>query len=348
MNEKGHAQRGCAMLSQRRHAGWIRLAPGLRTEAKALRHRAMFLVLSRKPVLLLSLTALAALALWHGAPSTAVPDAGGAAAAPRPVVPAPVAPGAALLVSAAPRAVLRSRVDFEQVDDLYRYAHDLAAADRDGDADAGWMLSRVRDYCAGFALDPAGYAGDTRAIGEMHLAVSPALVAARERIGRRCAGFAPVDALAREAVLAHRRATAQAGSLAAEASLLALGQPLAQDAAYRRGLVERVRASRDPEAFVALAPAMGIAASGEDTYEGMVAGTRYTELAWQMAACRLGLDCSASGALMTSYCANAGICSRDGRQDFVSFVLDAAVPRQGEEVVRGMVETLLNGTGTSK
>ncbi|HBK47467.1 MAG TPA: hypothetical protein DDZ67_13750, partial [Xanthomonadaceae bacterium] len=68
-------------------------------------------------------------------------------------------------------------------------------------------------------------------------------------------------------------------------------------------------------------------------------------LAWQLAACRLGLECGAQSALMTSYCATAGICSQDGSQDFASFVFDAAVPRQGAQRVDEMVNMLVNGSG---
>ena len=127
-----------------------------------------------------------------------------------------------------------------------------------------------------------------------------------------------------------------------------MGAPLQDDMDYRRGLVERVQASRDPDAFVALSPAMGVAASGDVALVDTVAGTQASELAWQLAACDLGLDCSANGALMTEYCANGGICARDARQDFSSFVRDAAVPRQGAEEIDRMKKTLVEGTPASR
>ncbi|MEE7567266.1 hypothetical protein HH297_13110, partial [Xanthomonas sp. Kuri4-3] len=86
-------------------------------------------------------------------------------------------------------------------------------------------------------------------------------------------------------------------------------------------------------------------ASGDDALQGYVAGDQFAELAWQLAACRLGLACGAQSALMTSYCANGGICSQDDSQDFVSFVFDAAVPRQGAGKMDEMVKTLVNGSG---
>ncbi|HBK47466.1 MAG TPA: hypothetical protein DDZ67_13745, partial [Xanthomonadaceae bacterium] len=72
--------------------------------------------------------------------------------------------------------------------------------------------------------------------------------------------------------------------MAAEAALLTLGQPLDNSTAYKRNLVERVLASRDPEAYLAISPAMGASASGEDAFRGYVAGDQFAELAWQLAA----------------------------------------------------------------
>jgi hypothetical protein len=49
--------------------------------------------------------------------------------------------------------------------------------------------------------------------------------------------------------------------------------------------------------------------------------------------------------LMTSYCANGGICSKDPGQDFESFVYDAAVPRQSEGRMNQLVDSLRGARG---
>ena len=233
------------------------------------------------------------------------------------------------------------RAGFERARDLYAYASTLAPAVRAGEPEAIWMLSRVYDYCSAYAMAPADYARDTQAIRDMGLKTSGAMVAARTRTSARCARFVPGDDLSYTMILGMTREAAEAGSLAAEAALLALGEPVDTSDAYKHGLVERVRQSREPESFAALAPAMGIQASGDRAFEGQVAGTRLAELAWQVAACELGMDCSADSAVMVSQCANGGICSRDPGQDFSSFVFDAAVPRQGADVVNGMADSLM-------
>src|SRR5690606_19465202 len=53
---------------------------------------------------------------------------------------------------------------FEQADDLHAYLRRLLPAAQAGDAEAAWFVSRVYDYCAAHAADPAGYARDTDAL----------------------------------------------------------------------------------------------------------------------------------------------------------------------------------------
>lgn len=232
------------------------------------------------------------------------------------------------------------RAAFENGSDLFVYARQLQAAADAGNAEAGWMASRIYDYCGVFAMDPAGYALDSAALQRMDLDAISAMLAARGKVRQGCAGFTAADGLGRARLLQQRLASAKGGNLAAEAALLSMGQPLNESPKYRRELVERVQSSQDPEAFLAISGAMGTAAAGDDAYKGMVAGSQFSQLAWQVAACQLGLPCGPSSALMVAYCANGGICSRDPQQDFQSFVYDAAVPRQGVEKMNEMVSSL--------
>lgn len=244
--------------------------------------------------------------------------------------------------SAAAQSSLRRR--FETSDDLYAFARDLAPALRRGDPEALWLMSKVADYCAGYSADPAGYASDTRLFADMDLDNAKALTAARERVGRRCGRFTASDGLSRSMVLQLRQQAAGAGSLAAEAALMSMGHPLQEEEGYARDLVARVRDSLDPDAYNALSPA---SAGGGSLFalSDAPAPPQFNQLAWQIAACQLGLDCGPDGALMTNYCVNGGICSEDPAQGFEVFVFDAAVPRQSEDVLRGMVQTLIGRDG---
>lgn len=235
------------------------------------------------------------------------------------------------------------RTEFEASGDLFAYVQSLEPQLRESNPDAIWMVSRVYDYCSGFAMAPAAYDRDTRVIQDMAMRGSAAMVAARERVARRCSRFVPQDELTPRMIVLKRVEAAQAGSLAAEAALMGSGQPLRTTPEYKRDLVERVQRSADPDAYSALSPGMGIAASGDAALNDRVAGTQMSELAWQLAACRLGQDCGPDSALMTSYCANGGICSRDPAQDFERFVFDAAVPRQSADVLNEMIDSLIGG-----
>lgn len=237
------------------------------------------------------------------------------------------------------------RIDFEGAGDLYAYLQSLRAREATGDPQALWNTSRVLDYCAAYASNPAGYARDSRAIQELKGAATAAMAAARDRVSQRCRRFVPDDDFSTSALRDKRIEAARAGSLSAEAALLTMGEPLSASDEYAQDLVQRVLRSADPDAYLAISSAMGIAASGRSDTFGRISGSQYSELAWQLAACRLGADCSAGGVLMTSYCANGGICSRDASQDFYTFVLDAAVPRQGADTLNEMVNSLLSESG---
>ena len=60
-----------------------------------------------------------------------------------------------------------------------------------------WMLSRVYDYCAQYAIDPGGYRLDNNVLAGLGLTAAPAMVQARERVAQRCGGFVPGDKLPR-------------------------------------------------------------------------------------------------------------------------------------------------------
>lgn len=233
------------------------------------------------------------------------------------------------------------RADIEGDTDLFVYAQRLRRQADEGNTEARWMLSRVYDYCSPYASDPGGYELDSSVLAGMGQGPSSAMAGARRRVAARCGGFVPSDGLGYQKVFQQRRQAALAGHLAAEAALLADGQPLRRDEAYRRGLVERVRDSHDPEAYMALAPAMGMRASGDRAMTGMVAGEALSELAWRVAACELGMPCGADSVLVNSFCANGGICNDNAGQDFTDFVYDAAVSRQGAEKMTEWVERLI-------
>ena len=241
-----------------------------------------------------------------------------------------------------------ARNDFEGAGDLYAYVQGLRAREAAGDPDALWMVSRVLDYCAAYAANPAAYAADTRAISKLKGSATAAMAAARDRVGQRCARFAPIDdfSLVRAA-----RQTARSGSCrqsGRRGGAAGDGRTPVRRQRIQTGPGRARTAIRKPRCLRGDFAAMGIAGSGQEAYLGSVSGTQLSELAWLLAACRLGNDCSPGSVLMTSYCANGGICSRDSSQDFYTFVFDAGVPRQGADNLNGMVDGLMSDIGVAK
>lgn len=255
-------------------------------------------------------------------------------AAPRP--PQPVA-----TVALPRRAGLRDA--FETADDLFAYSQRLLPAVQAGDAEATWLLARVVDYCASAATDPAGFARDSALLAGMRLPAARTIAGVRARVGARCARFDASDGLSPLRVRHLRLQAARAGSLAAEAELLAAGEPLSAAPGYANGLLERIGRAGDAEAFGALSGAADVA-GWFTMMDGQVA-PQYQTLVWQLAACRMGMDCGPQSTLMTAYCVNGGICSRLPEQGFEDFVYDAAVPRQGADLVEVAVQGLVERFG---
>ncbi|TYT27530.1 hypothetical protein FZO89_07240 [Luteimonas viscosa] len=228
-------------------------------------------------------------------------------------------------------------------DDLFEYSQQLVPALREGDPEAAWLMSRVVDYCAAYAADPAAFARDSATLAGRDLWAAEAMNAARARVDARCRRFTPADGLSQVRVHQLRLEAARGGSLAAEAELLARGEPVSAEGDYGNALLDRIDSAGDVEAFSALAPAVEV-----PDWLSMLdqdVAPQYHAIVWQLAACRMGLDCSAQSTLMTSYCVNGGICSRSSGQGFEEFVYDAAISRQSADPVRDAVAALVERFG---
>ncbi|WP_202839774.1 hypothetical protein [Luteimonas saliphila] len=240
-------------------------------------------------------------------------------------------------------AVPSRRRDFETTGDLFEYSQRLLPALREGDPEAAWLMSRVVDYCAVYAADPAAFARDSAALAGTGLPASEAMNAARARVDARCRRFTPADGLSQVRVRQLRLEAARGGSLAAEAELLARREPLSTASDYGNALLERIGSAGDAEAFGAMATAVDV--PGWLSMLDQDVAPQYHAIVWQLAACRMGVDCGPQSTLMTSYCVNGGICSRRAGQGFEEFVYDAAVPRQSTDLVRDAVVALVDRFG---
>ncbi|MDH5835196.1 hypothetical protein [Luteimonas kalidii] len=235
------------------------------------------------------------------------------------------------------------RSALETSDDLFAYSQQLLPALREGDPEAAWLMSRVVDTCAGYASDPAAFVRDSATLAALGFAAGPAMTAARERVATRCRRFTPTDGLSPTRVRQLRVQAAQGGNLPAEAELLARGEPVSTADDYAGALLDRVGSAGDADAFGALATAVEVP-DWLSLLDREVA-PQYHAITWQLAACRMGADCGPDSALMTSYCVNGGVCSRDPAQGFEAFVYDAAIPRQSVDHVSAAVDALVERFG---
>lgn len=234
---------------------------------------------------------------------------------------------------------------FETADDLSEFIRSLDSAVDANDPEAIWLVSRAIDYCLPYASNPSGFSNDTNVlVAAADRDLSSPLKAAREKVSSRCRNFNSTNPLSRSDALVNIVRAAKAGSLPAEAALVTRGTPLDKSDDYLRDLVRRVEASGDPEAFLAISEAMGPSASARGEVLGPASGTVESTFAWQLAACRSGLDCSSGGSLMTMYCSNGGIC---GPYDsFEELLFQGLVPQNRRTAINTLVDTIiLQGEG---
>lgn len=233
----------------------------------------------------------------------------------------------------------RLRTDFESAPDLRTFMDSLKAAADAGDPEAMWWTYRTWDYCKSYASNPANFSRDTQTLTEgVPSNVSIGLKTHRGKVEARCRGFSGGKTPASTDLDAMVLAAAKAGNLAAEASSISKRINTTAPDDYVKDLVSRVRSSNDPEAYLAISDAMGIGASSRPDLFGTVSGTNYSTFAWQLAACGKGLDCSATGSLMTMYCSNGGVCGQFN--DFRDMVFNGLVPQSEANRVNALISKI--------
>lgn len=204
-------------------------------------------------------------------------------------------------------------VEVRSPPDLYASAQDLRLKASAGDVKAEWLLTRIYDYCGAFTRDPVAYTANTNQPGPSRSADQERVyLASRHRLEESCRRFTPADIPSFQQLMEERRVAAIHGSLAAQASMLAMASPISSEPDYAGKLAHKVFESNDPDALLALSDAMtqskpALEAIFPDTYSALEAN-----YATQLMACKAGLDCSATGWLMTAYCAVGSMCNTQG------------------------------------
>lgn len=192
-------------------------------------------------------------------------------------------------------------------DNLFAFAQDLKIRSAAGDSGATWLLTRIYDYCAGFAHDPQAYNSGTEALAGIIPADKFRLYrASRNRVAANCKGFAAADIPTNHQLLEMRVDAARQGNLAAQAAQLGSSS---KDPTYAAKLTREILRANDPEALFALSEALPSSEAAVKAAFPTAASSLEANYAMQLLACKAGMDCSASGWLMTALCANGGMCS---------------------------------------
>ncbi|WP_162455113.1 hypothetical protein [Pseudoxanthomonas kalamensis] len=188
----------------------------------------------------------------------------------------------------------------------------LSSSEHRDDPRSQWKISKIIDYCRAYVSNPAGFSSDTdKLIETARQDYVSSLKLARDRVAGRCRELSenyPAEDFTYLSSMVLKTRAAKQGDLAAQASLLSSQAPISTDSQYIKNLIDDVINSKDPDAYLELSDAMGFQSVGKPEAYGKFSGGEEYTYAWQLAACRLGLDCSKTGDLMTKYCVNGGIC----------------------------------------
>ncbi len=201
------------------------------------------------------------------------------------------------------------RQHFEQSRDLYGLVQELKATGS-GDPETETIIADALYECVAIA-QPAGtsYMGAQQAEKqhpELKTYVEGLIATDKQRCGR----FVKSDignADAKSIVRMYAKAASD-GSAKAMAIQLQYSNIDAMPDAALAADVQRIIASRDPDAIGALSNLMGGRAEDRSAAFGPMSGNETQQYAWLMAACQMGMNCGPGSSLLRQYCLNAGVC----------------------------------------
>lgn len=227
--------------------------------------------------------------------------------------------------------------------DLFSEVTSLLSKSEAGDPKASYRIASIYEECWQYALNPTGFESDIKLKASVRKDLAPKLRSVGASITQRCGRFVGHD-IGPIAMRAMLERAAKQGSAAAKARLFAesaaMGQVSEKDLQENVG---RVLASRDPEAFAALAPAMGRMSEGsQSAVAPYPAGNDLAEAAWNVAACRLGRSCGASSPTVIGMCLSGGInCEL---RDIEAFYTQAVLPPAEAAKLGQLVNQLVQRT----
>lgn len=228
--------------------------------------------------------------------------------------------------------------------DLYDLVTTLLPRSEAGDAQASRTIAAAYLDCWQYAVNPIGFDEDIRLKSRLREDLAPKLSNARDTIVKRCGRFAG-QKIGPTAIRAMLNRAAEQGDLASQVQLFSersirAGGASAEDITP---VVDRVLASRDAEAYAAIAPLMGrVSAGAQSGLAPIPAGTDLAEAAWNIAACRLGRDCGPNSSAVLQMCLGGGVnCEL---RHIESFYTQAVLPPADQARLRQLIQQLVQGS----
>lgn len=178
----------------------------------------------------------------------------------------------------------------------------LKAQAEQGDPVAQRKLAEIYSLCMGYSINPITQIATMDYMARLNPSAGSAIKELKHRLSTRCDQVDMGEIIPLEAYKLWLEQAARNGDLAAKIKLRVLDPtPLSGDEANT--LLNATFATKDPQAMFELSELMNRSIEGEiDVRYSRIAGSPLAAVAWGIAACRAGLDCSRGSVMMDSYC----------------------------------------------
>ena len=216
----------------------------------------------------------------------------------------------------------------------------ISARANQGDAEAQWVVSQIYEYCFSYSLSPQKALNQYDALEKIYPAakrreVHNAFVGIKSQLAKRCPQVdngAPIPA---EAITMWLEQSAKNGFLVARIRSESLKE--SHDESALLALVGDIRGQPPRVVFEmgAMAPLIEKYWKDPSTAAAFSAGS-YSQFAWQIAACRAGLDCSASSTVMYWACQQGGC----GYESYEQYVMSEIIPPGGKAQLESTIKII--------
>ncbi len=212
-----------------------------------------------------------------------------------------------------------------------------------GDAEAQWMLSQMYDYCLSYSLNQPGTLKGIDQLVELKRTQKAGFERIKKELVERCATVDDGKPIPTEAVTLWVKQSAEQGYMTAKFRNAVLSQEA--DPKTLLSYVDAIDKTSAPQAVFEMGTLARLIEPNwkdKETAAAFSSG-KYAKYAWELAACRSGLDCSQSSSVMYWVCFQGG-CGYDNYEQYVmSELVTPAGKKQLEESIRMIQENFLNG-----